>query len=409
MNNFNDLLYKYAKVAIEVGLNLKSGQRLIINANIEAKELVRKLTDIAYDKGARKVIVNWTDEIVTYLEFKKSPTESLEEVLEWKIKGMEKYAEDGDAFLSITGSNPELLKDIDPKRINIATKAGAKASKKLKQLMLSGLVNWNVIAMPTKEWAEKVFPDYEGDKEEKLWEYIFKATRIDQDDPVDAWNKHASFLKEKLNYMNSMNFDKLVIKSDGTNLDVGLPEKHIWIGGPLKNNANIEYIPNIPTEEIFSTPDKTRVNGIVKNTKPLIYGGNKIDDFSLTIKNGKIVGFKAEQGEEILKGILDIDDGAKYFGEIALVQYDSPISNTGILFYNTLFDENASIHLAIGSSYPSCIEGGTKMEEEEFINNGGNVSMTHVDFMIGSHDTQIIGVKRDKTEIVLFENGNWII
>jgi len=410
MIDFEKKLKKYADVAVRVGINIQKDQILVINAPIETADFVRLAAESAYEAGAKDVYIEWRDDIVSLLRFTHVSEETLQEVNMWKVKGFEEFAEKGAAFLSVAASDPELLKDIDPKRIAMAQKANSKAMEKFREYTQKGDVSWCVVSTPTKSWAKKVF-ELENSEEnvEKLWESIFNVCRMNEVDPVKSWEDHNKILKEKIDYMNEKQFDRLIFKAKGTDITLGMPENHVWVGGALKNNDGVEFIPNIPTEEIFSTPHKNRVDGIVSSTKPLVYGGNKIENFSLTFKEGKVVEVKAEKGQQILQDLVNTDEGASMIGEVALVPHNSPISNSNILFYNTLFDENASCHFAIGSSYPICIKNGQKMNKEDFQNAGGNVRLTHVDFMIGSKDMTIEGITKSGESIFIFKNGNWNI
>lgn len=408
MNNFERNLEKYAELAVKVAINIQKGQTLVINAPIETAEFVRKASEIAYKAGAKNVHIEWSDEISTLIKFKHAPEEAFEEYPMWKAKGFEEMAKEGAAFLYISASNPDLLKDIDPERVAKANKTSSMALKTFREYTRSAKVSWAIVSIPTKEWAAKIFPDL-NDKErmEKLWENIFNVTRVNTEDPVSAWQEHINNLKSKLEFLNTNKFKKLYFKSEGTNLTIELPEKHLWVGGSLVNEKGINFVPNMPTEEVFTTPLKEGVNGIVKSTKPLNYRGSLIENFTLTFEKGRIVDFTAEKGYETLKKLIETDEGAHYLGEVALVPHNSPVSNSNVIFYNTLFDENASCHLAIGSALPFCIEGGSQMTKEELEKAGANDSLTHVDFMIGSSDMNIDGETADGKIKPIFRNGNW--
>ncbi|MCC5909032.1 MAG: aminopeptidase [Clostridiaceae bacterium] len=408
MENFQQNLEKYAEVALKVGLNLQKGQTLVINAPIPALEFVRKATKKAYEMGARNVHVEWADEELTLIKLLLAPEDALKEFPMWKAKGYEEMAKEGAAFLSISAANPDLLKEADPERVATVNKTTATAMKPFKVYIQNASVNWNIVSVPTKEWAKKVFPQLdESEAIEKLWENIFKVTRVDEEDPVKAWEDHINNLKEKLEFLNTKKFKKLHFKDSRTDLTMELPEGHIWVGGGLECEGGFEFVPNMPTEEVFSMPLKEGVHGIVHSTKPLNYGGNLIEDFTLTFEKGKIVDFSAETGYETLKKLLETDQGASYLGEVALVPHRSPVSDTHVIFFNTLFDENASSHFAVGSAYPICIEGGTKMTPKEMEEKGVNTSLAHVDFMIGSPDMDIDGETSKGDLIPIFRKGNW--
>lgn len=326
----------------------------------------------------------------------------------WKAKGMEELAENGAAFLSIISSNPDLLKGVNPERIAHANKTAGQALEKYRNYSQADKVSWSVIAVPSESWAEKVFPNLSSKEQvEKLWEAIFQATRVDTENPVQAWKDHNATLHAKVAYLNKKKYKKLHYTAPGTDLIVELPEGHVWIGGGGENEQNIQFVANMPTEEVFTVPAKEGVNGYISSTKPLNYGGSLIDQFTLTFEKGRIVDVKAETGEDTLKRLVETDEGSHYLGEVALVPHSSPISQSKILFYNTLFDENASNHFAIGNAYAFCIEGGKTMSREELVKKGANSSITHVDFMVGSDEMDIDGISADGTIEPVFRNGNW--
>lgn len=399
-------LQKYAQLAVQVGVNVQQGQTLIVMAPIEAAELVREITKIAYQSGARHVYVDWNDDQLTRTKFQYAPDEALREFPMWKAKGFEEMAENGAAILKVYSSNPDLLNDIDPEKVATANKTSAEAMKHFREYQMKDQMNWSIVAAPNEPWAKKVFPD-EDSPVERLWETIFQMTRIDREDPVRAWRDHNDKLREKVAYLNEKKYRKLHYKAPGTDLTIELPERHVWMGGGSKTAGGVAFIPNVPTEEVFTLPHRTGVNGTVSSTKPLNYDGNLIEHFTLTFENGKIVDFRAATGYDTLKHLIETDEGAHYLGEVALVPHDSPISQSGLIFYNTLFDENASCHLAIGKAYPFCLEGGPDMSKEELKENGANDSLTHVDFMIGSADLDIDGITKDGNSEPLFRQGNW--
>lgn len=408
MDNFENLLSKYAELSVRVGVNLQNGQTLVINSPIECAEFTRIVAKEAYKAGAKEVHVEWSDEELTLIKFMNAPEEAFKEFPKWKAEGHEELAKNGAAFLSISASNPELLRDVDPKRIAESNKTRSIALKKYREYIMNSTVAWSIVSIPTKSWSKKVFPNLsEENAIEKLWENIFKIVRVDKDNPIDAWNDHLDNLQKKVEFLNEKKFKKLHYISKETDLTIELPEKHIWAGGGEYNSKQTYFVANMPTEEVFTLPLKTGVNGKVKSTKPLNYSGNLIDNFTLIFKNGKIVDFSAEKGYETLKKLIETDEGSHYLGEVALVPYDSPISNSNIIFYNTLFDENASCHFALGEAYPICLEGGSNMNEEELEKSGANISLTHVDFMVGSSYLDITGETRDGEIIHIFKNGNW--
>ncbi|MBK5497853.1 aminopeptidase [Peribacillus sp. TH14] len=408
MSEFQTNLEKYAELAVKVGVNIQEGQTLVVNTTLEGADLVRIIVKKAYESGARNVIVNWNDDIVGRTKYELAPDEVFNEYPEWRAKETIELAENGAAYLSVISSSPDLLKSVKPERIANFQKASGTALKKWRQYMQSDKVSWSIVAVPSKAWADKVFSDEAEEKRiDKLWEAIFKAVRVDVTDPVEAWKKHDDTLHEKVNYLNEKHYQKLHYTAPGTDLTIELPDKHLWVGAGSINEKGHEFMANMPTEEVFTVPLKTGVNGTVSSTKPLSYGGNIIDNFSVTFKDGRIIEVKAEEGEEILKQLVETDEGSHYLGEVALVPFNSPISQSNVLFFNTLFDENASNHLAIGSSYAFCIEGGKTMSPEELAENGLNESLAHVDFMIGSDKMNIEGIKQDGTSEPVFRNGDW--
>jgi len=408
LSNFNQNLEKYAELAVRVGVNIQPNQNLTINASTEVLEFVRLVVKKAYEAGARNVYVEWHDDVITRTRFELASEEALSDYPEWKAKGLETLAENDGAFMSIISSDPDLLSGIDPKRIAASTKAAGMALTKYRNYLQADKASWTVIAAPSKEWAAKVFPNESEDKQvEKLWEAIFRTTRIDQADPVEAWKQHNDSLHTKVDYLNNKRYKKLHYKADGTDLTIELHPTHTWVGAGSENEKGNFFMANMPTEEVFTVPLRNGVNGVVQSTKPLSYSGNLIDNFSLTFEDGRIVSVKAEKGEAVLKQLVETDEGSHYLGEIALVAHDSPISQSGILFYNTLFDENASNHLAIGNGYAFCVEGGKKMSREELEKVGVNSSLTHVDFMIGAANMDIDGIKEDGTSEPIFRNGTW--
>ncbi|PLR79522.1 aminopeptidase [Bacillus canaveralius] len=408
MSDFNAQLEKYADLAVKVGVNVQKGQTLVINTTLDAAKFVRLVVKKAYETGAHNVVVNWTDDVVSRTKYELAPNEAFLEYPEWRAKETEALAENGAAFMAIVSSSPDLLKGINPERIANFQKATGKALAKYRQYVQSDKVSWTVIAVPSDDWAAKVFPEEPAENRvHKLWEAIFKATRSDLDNPVEAWKEHDKNLNEKVEYLNSKRFKKLHYKASGTDLTVELPEDHIWVGAGSTNENGIEFMANMPTEEVFTVPYREGVNGYVSSRKPLSYGGNIIDQFKITFENGRIVNVEAKEGEEVLKRLVETDEGSHYLGEVALVPHNSPISQSDILFFNTLFDENASNHFAIGSAYAFCIEGGKKMSSDQLKEKGLNQSITHVDFMVGSAEMDIDGISADgKTEPV-FRNGNW--
>ncbi|GAE36499.1 aminopeptidase [Halalkalibacter akibai] len=410
MSTFQEKVEKYAELAVKVGINIQKGQTLVVRTPISAADFVRVVAKKAYEAGAKNVHVEWNDEELTKTKYELAPDEAFHEFPEWVAKGYEEMADNGAAFLSITGSNPDLLKDADPERVSNANKASGKAMEGFRSYVMSDKISWSIVGVPSEGWAKKVFPDDSTDQAvEKLWEAIFAASRINEENPVAAWQEHLATLDQKMNSLNEKHYHALHYTSEGTDLIIELPETHLWVSGGSVNKDGVAFVANMPTEEVFTSAKKTGVNGVVSSTKPLNYGGTLINNFSLTFKDGKVIDFKAEEGYETLKRLLNTDEGSSFIGEVALVPHQSPISDTKILFYNTLFDENASNHLALGSAYAFCIEGGKEMSKEELEKAGLNTSLTHVDFMMGSADMNIDGVYADGKREPIFRDGNWAI
>lgn len=408
MTSFNDKLTRYAELAVKVGVNIQPGQSLYIAASIDNPEFVRLLTRTAYENGAKQVYVDWTDDVVTRTRFELAPSESFEEYPAWKVQERLDLADSGAAFMNVMSQSPDLLKGIASSRIAAFQKAAGTALTKYRQYVQSDKISWTVVAAPSTSWAAKVFPSLSTEEQvPALWEAIFKAVRADLDSPIEAWTKHDDTLHEKVDYLNEKKYHKLHYTSPGTDLTIELPKGHLWCGAGSINEKGDAFMANMPTEEVFTVPLKTGVNGFVSSTKPLSYGGNLIEDFKISFEKGRIVSVEAKEGQEVLEQLVATDEGAKHLGEVALVPHKSPISESGLLFYNTLYDENASNHLAIGSAYAFCLEGGKKMSQEELAENGLNQSITHVDFMIGSDLMDIDGIREDGSKEAIFRNGNW--
>ena len=405
---FEQKLSNYAELAVKVGVNIQKNQFLYITAAVDNMDFVRLVTKKAYEAGARQVFVDLVDDELTRLRYELAPDDSFDFFPEWKKLERESLAEQNCAFMSIVSQSPDLLKGIDGTRIAAAQKAAAQALYKYREYAQSDKISWTVIAAPSQAWAAKVFPELPvSEQVAALWEAIFKATRADLQAPIDAWVTHNDTLHEKVEYLNDKKYAKLHYKAPGTDLTVALPDGHLWCGAGSVNVNGTEFMANMPTEEVFTTPHRDGVDGYVSSSKPLSYGGNIIDNFKLTFENGRIVDVTAEQGEDILKSLVETDEGSHYLGEVALVPHESPISASGLLFYNTLFDENASNHFAIGSAYAFCLEGGKEMTQDELAAHGLNRSLTHVDFMVGSAQMDIDGITVDGQVEPIFRAGNW--
>lgn len=403
-------LERYAEVLIRVGLNIQPGQPVSIRTPIEAAEFVRMLVAKAYEAGALTVHVDWHDPETGRIRLLQESEEALVHVPTWIVQKSAELCHDNTAFLHIDAENPDLLADVDPRRIAMAAKARNVALKEVNKNFMEDRVSWLVCSIPTKAWAMKLFPgEPEDTAVEKLWDTIFKTMRMDETDPVSAWNEHLDRLETRAEFLNDRRFARLSWRAPGTDLTVDLPALHLWMAARSANRLQNGFVANLPTEEVYTLPKRDGVNGTLRSTMPLSYGGVVIEGLELTFKDGRITDYSAAEGYETLKELIETDEGAHYLGEIALVPVDSPISNLNRLFYNTLFDENASCHVAIGEAYPTCLQGGKAMSEDDLRKNGANDSATHVDFMIGSAELDIDGHMADGTVVPLFRKGNWVI
>ncbi len=410
-NNFNDNIESYANLIVKTGINIRNNQILVISSPIECADFTRIVAEKAYQAGAREVVIRWNDEKSAKLRYEYVSDEVLDEVPQWLVDCLEGYSYKNAAFLSIDASDPDLMKSIDPKRLVRQSKARNIALRNYSDRMMSSKNAWCVVSVPTIAWAKKVFPNAINDENamDLLWDAIIKAVRADEKDSVLAWKKHQSNLDNRIKFLMDNNFKSLHYKNSlGTDVIVELPKNHIWFGGGEKMDDGHMFVANMPTEEVFSLPKRDGVNGKIVSSMPLNYNGNIIDKFWFEFKDGKVVDFDAKQGKEILKQLIETDEGASRLGEVALVPHDSPISNMGILFYNTLFDENASCHFALGKAYPICIKNGDVTSVEELIEMGANDSLIHVDFMVGTDDLNIVGTTYDDREVTVFKNGNFV-
>ena len=409
-----ELLKKYAEAVVRVGLNVREGQRLIITYSVtrgvssHAAPFVHEVAKAAYTAGARYVDVIWGDERMLRLRVEHAPRDSFTEYPAWQINGIMNMIENGDALLSISCVNPDLLNGLDTEFVSGMQKVHLQNYSPVSMAVSRNSVNWCVVAASHPEWAQKVFPDLTPEKaEEKLWEAIFETTRSTQPDPVAAWQEHIKNLKKRSSYLQAKKYLALHYKAPDTDLTLGLPVGHKWISAQSLAENGVVFTANMPTEETFTLPDRHRADGVVAATFPLSYGGSLIEDFSVTFENGRIVKVHAKKNEAILQKLVDTDEGSARLGEIALVPASSPIAKRGHLFYNTLFDENASCHIAIGRAYRFTLVGGEELTEEEFVSAGGNTSLNHVDFMIGSPEMDIDGIKEDGTREPVMRSGEW--
>ena len=399
---------KYAELVVQKGANVQKGQPVVVSCPIEQADFGKIIARKAYEAGASEIVFNWSDDELTLMKYENAPMEVFEEYPDWAVDKSKYYFDKGGVVISIHAQDPELLKDIDPEKIATWNKVAGLATKSIRKYTMNDINSWCVISVPTKRWAKKVFPDL-GEEEavEKLWTSILDAARVGED-PIKNWEDHVAEMDKNADFLNGMQFKTLhYTNRKGTDLVVELPKNHKWLSAGSVNEKGTSFIANIPTEEVFTLPKKDGVNGVLYSTKPLNYGGNLIDEMVFTFKEGKVVDYSAQVGEQYLKDLFAVDENGLYLGEVALVPYDSPISNSNILYYNTLFDENASCHFAFGKAYPTCLEGGTEMSEKELEKAGVNDALIHEDFMVGSDDLSIVGETWDGEKFQVFEKGNW--
>ena len=402
---------EYAKLLIEVGLNVQKGQTLVISSPVDCAYFARLCASAAYDVGCREVVMRWTDDYLNRERFLRADDSVFDSLPLGQKEFLNGYAAEGAAYLNISACDPEALRGVDPDRITRANRCKEELSG-FYDAMMANVNPWCVASIPIPSWSKKVFPGVpEGEAMKKLWDAIFTSVRISgKGDAVARWREHIALLKARVAKLNELHFASLhYTNSLGTDLTIRLPETHLWSGGDSLCRTGRPFVANMPTEEIFTAPLRDGIDGVVYAALPLVHNGNIIENFHFVIRDGRIVEAHAEKGEEILKAAIAEDEGASYFGEVALVPYDSPITNQKLLFYNTLFDENAACHLAFGEAYPECVEGGEAMSKEELKAAGLNDSITHVDFMIGTSDLSIIGTTGDGREVPVFADGNFAL
>ena len=408
---FEQKLDRLAEVAVRIGLNLREGQELVLTAPTDALPLVRLITAQAYKAGAKLVTTFYTDDATTLARYQHAPDASFDYAPEWLQAAIATAFKSGAARMAITGANPALLAQQDPAKVSRANIAASKASKPAMELITRHEINWTIVAAATPAWAALVFPN---DPPElalgRLWDAIFATSRITSADPVATWQEHGANLKKRVDLLNAKRFHSLRFHTpDGaTDLTVGLADQHLWAGGGTTAGNGVYCQPNIPTEECFTTPHKDRVNGVVAASKPLSHQGTLIENIRCTFKDGKIVEATATKGQEAINKLISTDDGARRLGEVALVPHNSPIAQSGILFWNTLFDENAASHIALGQAYSTCLIGGEKMSNEELSTLGANESLIHVDWMIGGATMNVDGLSADGSAEPLMRAGDWV-
>jgi aminopeptidase len=401
-------LDRMAEVAIKVGLQLQAGQDLVLTAPIAALPLVRKIAAEAYKAGAGIVTPIFSDEGITLARYQNAHNDSFDKATGWLYEGMAKAYAGNAARLAISGENPMLLAGEDADKVSRASRANSAAYRPAMEKIVNFEINWNIVSYPNPSWAKQVFPDDpESVAVKKLADAIFAASRVDGPDPVGAWRDHNAALKTRWSWLNGKRFSALKYTGPGTDLTIGLADGHQWYGGASLAKNGIVCNPNIPTEEVFTTPHSQRVSGRVRSTKPLAHQGTLIDNIEVRFEEGRIVEAKASRGEAVLLKLLDTDEGSRRLGEVALVPHSSPISASGLLFFNTLFDENAACHIALGQCYSKCFVDGATLTPEQIKAQGGNSSLIHVDWMIGSNQIDIDGVNADGSTEAVFRKGEW--
>jgi len=407
--SFEQKLDQLARVAVEVGLGLARGQELVMTAPIDAVALARRITEHAYRAGASLVTTLYSDDEALLARFRYAPNEAFDKAAAWLYDGMGTAYRSGAARLAITGASPQLLSGQDPDKVGRANQAVSRAYRPALELITRHEINWTIVAAATPAWAAAMFPDDPPETAlSKLWDAVFRTTRVDGDDPVANWKAHDAGLQRRAAIMNEKRYAALKYSGPGTDFRLGLADDHLWMGGGTTAGNGLYCIPNMPTEEIFTTPHKDRADGTVRASKPLSYQGTMIEGIEVRFEGGRIVKAHATRGLEILEKLISTDDGARRLGEVALVPHASPIASSGMLFYNTLFDENAASHIALGQAYTSCIQNGDKLAPEELAARGANDSLIHVDWMIGSSDLDIDGITASGAAEPVMRNGNWV-
>lgn len=402
-------LNQLAEVAIRVGLGLAPGQELLITAPLDTLPLVRKITEQAYRAGASLVTTFYSDDEATLARYRYAPDAAFDAAPQWLYDGLAAAFKSGAARLAIAGANPSLLSKEDPEKVSRANRAVSKASKPAMELITRHEINWTIVASATPAWAATMFPQDTPDVAiAKLWDAIFRTSRVGGEDPVSAWKSHDVGLQKRAAFLNEKRYSALYYRGPGTDFKLGLADDHQWMGGGTTAGNGLYCIPNIPTEEVFTTPHKDRADGTVTATKPLSFAGTMIEGIQVRFEKGRIVEMKATRGQEVLQKLIDTDDGARRLGEVALVPHSSPIASSGMLFFNTLFDENAASHIALGQAYTSCLRDGEKLTPEELAAKGANTSFIHVDWMIGSNKLDIDGITASGTAEPLMRQGEWV-
>ena len=404
-------LEKFAELAVLVGANMQPKQEVVIRCDVQCKDFAHLIAETAYKFGAKRVHMEWRDEVLDRIELQKASKRTLSKVPEYSVAQWKYFIKHKVCLISISADNPNKFKGCKADKLEARELAILKARKDFRNATMSNYLRWTIVSIPTVEWAKQVFPNVEPEVAvDKMWDAIGHIMRLDTPDPTAAWREHIATLHRRADFLNAHNFEYIhMTNKRGTDLTVGLATDHVWIAAEEEGQDGVPFTANMPTEEIFTAPHNRKINGTVVNALPLVNNGNVIDNFSITFKDGKVVDYKAEVGYDALKGILSSDEGVLSLGEIALIGKNSPIAESGILFYNTLFDENASCHLAFGASYPTTVKNGNGLTAEELSERGMNSSLQHVDFMVGTKDMDIDGIDHDGKVVPLFRDGEWVI
>ncbi|CAM2986075.1 aminopeptidase [Deinococcus radiodurans] len=408
--SFEQKLQNYARLAVRVGLGVKPGQRVLVQSPVDAAPLARLIVREAYAAGARFVDVRWDDDDVQLARFELAPDGTFEEISQWRVDAELETANAGGAVIAIRATDPNLLAKVDPERVATWQRANATYRKPYSLQVMTNRLNWNLVSAPIPGWATLMFPEASSEQAvEQQWDAIFAAVRADQPDPVALWEEHLANLKRRREILTGKQYHALHFRGGDTDLTVGLADDHIWGGGAADTPSGVTFTANIPTEEVWTAPHRERVDGVVVSTKPLSYAGTLIDGIRIEFKDGRITGASAKQGEAALLKMIDTDEGSHRLGEVALVPHSSPISRSGLFFYNTLYDENAASHIAIGSAYRFNVKGGIDMDAEQFAQKGGNDSLTHVDWMVGSDQIDVDGITKDGNREPVMRAGEFVI
>lgn len=409
LENFDQLIEKYANLFVTTGVNVQEGHTISLSCSVDNAKLARAIAKAAYEKRADEVLIDWTDDVISRMTYEFQSEETLTSVPEYRIEKMNYLLEKGASRIGIISSDPDNLSGLDGDKIAATQKAVSQALKPMREASQANKISWSLGAAASPKWAAKVFPDLETEEEQvdALWDAIFKSVHLYDEDPIATWAEKDKTLEAKAEELNKEKFTALHYTAPGTDLTIGLPKGHRWEGAGSDNVRGERFMANMPTEEVFTAPDANRIDGVVVSTKPLSYAGSIIEGMEFHFENGRVTKVTADKGEAVIQKLIEQDEGAASLGEVALVPHESPISQSGLIFFNTLYDENASNHVALGSAYAFNLEGGTEMSEDELKEAGLNRSTTHVDFMIGSSEMDIDGIKEDGSRVPIFRNGTW--